>query len=496
MSELPPGWAVGRFDEIAIVDSMLTDVSDLHDTPHIAPNHIVSGTGELLEYRTIGEDGVFSPKHRFSAGQILYSKIRPYLNKCIVAEFDGLCSADMYPISARIEPRYLHRYMLSRDFLKQVDELAGNRVVLPKINQKQLSSVSIPTAPLNEQRRIVAKLEACEARIGAARAALDEVPKLLEQYRQSVLAAAFRGDLTRDWREANPDVEPATELLARLRTERRRRREQAELAKYEQKGKSLPRDWQANYQEPQPLSESRLEELPVLPEGWCWARIEEVCEIIGGLTKNTSREDFSLRMPYLRVANVYADRFVLDEIKEIGVSPDEVTRTLVERDDLLIVEGNGSQDQIGRVALWQGVVAPILHQNHLIKVRVTDGGQLLPRFVLYWLLSPPGRRMIESVASSSSGLYTLSVSKVGDLCIPVCPVSEQAKLIERISTLLNRHQSLTVSASETSSDLTTLTQSLLAKAFRGELVPQDPDDEPASVLLDRIRAERASNQHR
>ena len=125
--------------------------------------------------------------------------------------------------------------------------------------------------PLAEQRRIVAKIEALQERSRRAREALSEVGPLLEQFRQSVLAAAFRGDLTADWRAAHPHVEPASALLQRIRAERRHRWEQAELAKYEAKGQKPPKNWQEKYQEP---SRSTIPDLPELPAGWAWATLE------------------------------------------------------------------------------------------------------------------------------------------------------------------------------------------------------------------------------
>ena len=131
--------------------------------------------------------------------------------------------------------------------------------------------------PLAEQRRIVAKIEALQERSRRAREALSEVGPLLEQFRQSVLAAAFRGDLTADWRAAHPNVEPASELLQRIRAERRRRWEQAELAKYEAKGQKPPKNWKDKYKEPEPVDDS---DLPELPDGWVWATIDELQSMI------------------------------------------------------------------------------------------------------------------------------------------------------------------------------------------------------------------------
>lgn len=111
--KLPDGWAYSSIGDVAAIESNLVDPKDYQNYTHIAPNHIESNTGKLFEYTTIAQDKVKSPKHLFFSGQILYSKIRPYLAKAIIVDFTGLCSADMYPIRADIEPSYLYRWILS-----------------------------------------------------------------------------------------------------------------------------------------------------------------------------------------------------------------------------------------------------------------------------------------------------------------------------------------------------------------------------------------------
>lgn len=122
-------WETKRFDEVADIKSNLVEPSNYLEFPHIAPDNIEKRTGILLDYHTIAEDGVKSGKHRFYAGQILYSKIRPYLSKVVMVDFDGLCSADMYPIEAKENTKYLLYYMLSDMFLEQASS-AGSRSVL------------------------------------------------------------------------------------------------------------------------------------------------------------------------------------------------------------------------------------------------------------------------------------------------------------------------------------------------------------------------------
>jgi len=155
---LPDGWEWARFDNVAEIQSNLVSPAKHGDQPHIAPNHIEKGTGRLLEYRTVREDKVTSNKHQFFPGQILYSKIRPNLSKAVVVNFGGLCSADMYPVQSRINARYLHLFILSPVFLDAVVKDA-NRLAMPKVNQEQLNAVPIAVPPLDEQGRIVEKVE-------------------------------------------------------------------------------------------------------------------------------------------------------------------------------------------------------------------------------------------------------------------------------------------------------------------------------------------------
>ncbi|MEZ4403207.1 MAG: restriction endonuclease subunit S [Kofleriaceae bacterium] len=155
---LPPSWRWARFDRVASIASHLVDPARFPDHPHVAPDNIEKATGRLLEYRTVQEDGVTSSKHRFFPGQIVYSKIRPNLSKAALVDFEGLCSADMYPLAAKIDRAFLHYYLLSPVFLEQVVR-DDNRLAMPKVNQEQLAAVLVAVPPMAEQKRIVAKVD-------------------------------------------------------------------------------------------------------------------------------------------------------------------------------------------------------------------------------------------------------------------------------------------------------------------------------------------------
>lgn len=169
--------------------------------------------------------------------------------------------------------------------------------------------------------------------------------------------------------------------------------------------------------------------------GWRASTLGAEGAIIGGLTKNQKRNDLPLKLPYLRVANVYANELRLDDIEYIGVAEKELEKLLVRKGDLLVVEGNGSQDQIGRVALWNDAIPNCVHQNHLIKVRF--GEEVLPEWALIWMLSPIGRHEIEKVSASTSGLHTLSVGKVSRLPIGVPALEEQSRIVAEVDRQLS-----------------------------------------------------------
>lgn len=152
--DIPNTWEWCKFYQVANIASNLLSPYEYLDLPHIAPNNIEKGSGKLLNYSSIREDNVTSYNHYFYAGQILYSKIRPNLSKLVVVDFEGLCSADMYPINSYINTDYLKLYMLSKTFLSYSTK-NDTRVAMPKINQEELNNIPVPIPPIKEQKRIV-----------------------------------------------------------------------------------------------------------------------------------------------------------------------------------------------------------------------------------------------------------------------------------------------------------------------------------------------------
>lgn len=156
--------------------------------------------------------------------------------------------------------------------------------------------------------------------------------------------------------------------------------------------------------------------------------LSDIADVSSGLTKNSQRVSFELKMPYLRVANVFYNKLKLDDIQEIGVRPQEIEKTKLQENDLLFVEGNGSPQEIGRVAIWDGSINPILHQNHIIKARLKISS-FSPAFLMYFFMYGQGRSQIVRIAASSSGLYTLSLNKIASLQVPAVELEFQQQFV-------------------------------------------------------------------
>ncbi len=219
---LPADWRWVRFEEVATVAASLVRPDSILALPHIAPNNIQSGTAKLLSYQTIGEDGVTSAKQRFYPGQILYSKIRPYLRKAVLVDFDGACSADMYPINvgSQLEAKFLLYWLVSEDFA-QFSALREGRTVLPKINKKELNSTPLPLPPKEQQAEIVRRIEIAFAWLDRVSDEYTAASNQLPRLDASILQTAFRGELV----PQNINDEPASILIERIKKESEARKE-------------------------------------------------------------------------------------------------------------------------------------------------------------------------------------------------------------------------------------------------------------------------------
>ena len=496
MGELPEGW----------VEVTLGDLGEWRGggTPSKSnPGYWTNGTVPWVSPKDMKVDEIRTAEDSITieavarsatslvpAGSLLVVVRSGILNRTLPVAISGAEVAVNQDIKALIPhgavlPKFLAAYFHASESTI-LHGAAKSGTTVASIDLERLKRQSVPLPPLNEQRRIVARLEELTARTGAARAALEAIPPLLDRFRQSVLAAAFRGDLTADWRAQNPDVEPASELLKRIRAERRRRWEEAELERMRAKGK-MPGDdrWKARYVEPEGVD---AEGLPELPEGWAWATV-------GELTSEPLRTGVSIRgsdappgTPSLKLSAIRSRQVDYSMVKYVQASPEVATENCVRDGDVFIARGNGSINLVGRCA--QAVEPPELTIFPDLMIRVRCVSQMpAALFTILWD-SPETRRIIEQKAKTTAGIWKVSQSDLARIPLPVPSYQEAEALVERVEDMLSSAKKESTATETATKMLTTLHQSLLAKAFRGELVPQDPADEPASVLLERIRQER------
>lgn len=193
IGEIPEHWEVMRFGRCAAIKSNLVAPDDYADYPQISPDSIEKNSGRILEYKTVKESGVISWNHLFFKGQIIYSKIRPMLNKVAIAPFDGLCSADMYPIETNNNTQFLVYMMLSDYFTSQVGLVTENRVKMPKINQNELGAIMVTIPPQIEQETIskylLEKCSSVDAVIDKKQGLIDK----LDDYKKSLIYEVVTG---------------------------------------------------------------------------------------------------------------------------------------------------------------------------------------------------------------------------------------------------------------------------------------------------------------
>jgi len=326
------------------------------------------------------------------------------------------CDEDCWPIDtvyfakARsvVDLRYGF-YFLKWKGLVQFDQSTA----IPSLSRDVYSDVTILIAPLPEQRRIVARINELFAEIAEGEAALQRVRQGLDTWRRAMLKAAVTGELTRDWREANRPAETGANLLARIR------------AGYEASVTRRVRGRRAAVTGPLDTSA-----LPELPEGWEWARLDALGEIVGGVTVDKKRAPADpVEVPYLRVANVQRGYLDLTEVKTIRVERNVARRLELKPNDVLLNEG-GDRDKIGRGWIWQDEFPICIHQNHVFRVRLHDDG-INAQFVSHYA-NELGRGFFIEKGKQTTNLASISLSKISELPIPVPPPAEAQIIVERL----------------------------------------------------------------
>lgn len=481
--EAPSGWAWATVAEVGSVSLGRQRSPANHSGPYMRPYlrsaNITWAGLDLSDVKEMNFDEADFRRFRLEVGDVLLNEgsgSASEVGKPAIwrGEIENCCFQNTL---LRVKPGaassdYLrHYFAFSASSGRFIEETQGVNIF--HIGKDGLAKFPIPVPPLAEQRRIVAKLDALTARTARARADLDRIPALAARYKQAVLVKAFNGELTAEWRAGKPNLMSAEvirsvvgESWAAFQAPTSRRR--GPLA-----------DPEAGRQ---PLA------LGVLPDNWAQMDLASVTNparlIQYGILK--PGEHIENGVPYVKVMNIKRGVVELDKIRKTTPAIHEAYRrsSLHEGDLLLTIRGT-----VGRLA----EVPAALDGGNITQdsVRIAVLPVVNRRFV-YWFLHSPLAQGYFVANQKGVAVRGINVGDVRPMELPVCSPEEQEEVVRRVEHTMVEIDRLTAEAAAARRLLNRLDQSILSKAFRGELVPQDPGDEPASVLLDRIRTERAA----
>lgn len=449
--QLPDGWVWTTLEGLLAAEARA--ITDGPFGSNLKSAHYTDSGARVLRLQNVG-DGVFRDErayisldhyenlkmHNAQAGDLLLASLGEELPRvALVPELDGPAIVKADVIRARLHPAVDRRwvlYALQAPASRAVAMSKIRGVGRPRLGLGEIRKLPIPLPPIAEQRRIVEALEDHLSRLDAAQRGLASALRRTRALRETILTQAVLGQF------------------------------------------------------PTTRSSNAADDREKLPDGWTWTTLEQVATVQGGIQKQQKRRPTRNRFPFLRVANVGRGSLDLGDVHEVELFEGEIERFRLSAGDLLVVEGNGSPDQIGRAAMWRGQIADCVHQNHLIRVR--PGPVLDPAYLEYTWNSSEIVRQLKREASSTSGLHTLSTAKVKRIQIPLPPLDAQKNIVNDIAEQFAMIDHLVESSKIASQRADRFRRALLTEAFSGRLVPQSPADEPASELLVRIAAERAS----
>lgn len=438
------------------------------------------------ESKTIGEtkempvsDAPSRAKQLLREGDVLVSMTRPNLNAVAIVPpqlAGAICSTGFHVLRTHwMEPRFLYYLVQTSEFVEAMTSVVQG-ALYPAVRPADIDRFQFRLPPRAEQTRIVEKLEALLANLDAGVAELKAAQRKLAQYRQSLLKAAVEGALTAGWRAAHTPEESGERLLQRILQERR--------ARFVQKHGSKKK-----YKEPVAPDVSQL---PELPEGWVWATLDQtVAESLVGLDRGQEHQTSTGAYGYIKMNNVSMSGEVdTSNLVRVDAGDEEFIRYEVRVNDLLFNTRN-SKDLVGKVGLVHTLNSRTTYNNNLMRLRFD--GVLLPEFACYQMCGPEFRSRMEKIKRATTSVAAVYAKDLFPLAIAVPPIAEQHAILAQLDTVLaackQQEQAiahgLTLAAAQR--------RNLLRAAFAGQLVPQDPNDEPASELLTRIRAERAGS---
>ena len=441
------GWEIRPLGEVVKPTRPRIKPSEKPDLPFIGMEHVEAHTMKLLG--TVPAGTMKSSAVHFQSGDVLYGRLRPYLNKVYRPNFEGLCSAEfiVFPKTEGVDSRYLQYFMNSSTFVSFASHLnTGDR---PRVDFDQLAPYEFPLAPLDQQKRIVAEIEKQFSRLDEAVANLKRVQANLKRYKAAVLKAAVEGRLVETEaeraRREGRSFETGAQLLQRILETRR--------SQWQGKGK---------YKEP---AAPDATDLPKLPEGWVWATVEQLSSLVEYGSSAKTRED-TTGVPVLRMGNIVEGELVFDELKYLPTKHDEFPKLLLKPGDLLFNRTN-SPELVGKTAVFVGSLQKFSFASYLIRVRLVQGVE--PKFLAAFINSAYGRNWVKSVVTQQVGQANVNGTKLQVLAVPLSPEAEQHRIVSELDRRISLVREVEGQVDANFARAERLRQSTLSRAFSGRL---------------------------
>lgn len=433
-------------------------------------------------------------RYRLRSGDILFSRMATvgragFVKRCHEGALFNYHIMRLRLRRDALDPRFFIYYVRSSEVVRAYVRSVNHGMTRDGINTAQLSSLPVPLAPRDHQGTIVNAIEEVTSRLDAAVASLESAQRKLKAYRASVLKAAVEGRLVPTEaelaREEGRSYEPANVLIHRILKERRRRWEEAELAKMKAAGKT-PKDdrWKAKYKEPDPPD---ADNLPGPPEGWCWATTGQLFSFVTSGSRGWAQYYSQSGPTFLRIGNLDHDSISLDLSDIQHVSPPsgaEGTRTRVVPGDVLI----SITADVGMVAVVPDEIGEAYINQHISLARPVAGLNI--HYLAWFLASAYGGQRQFLALQRGATKVGLGLDDIRGVSVPIPPLVEQGRIVGEIERRLSVAAQCVSDSTASRRRIRRLRQAILRSAFEGKLVDQDPADEPGDVLLARIRAER------
>ena len=501
MSEtLPPSWAYPELQHVAdIGPRFIADDPRDSELVHFVPMAAVAenfGGVDVSKLRQLSE--VRKGYTYFSEGDVLFAKITPCMENGkggLVPRLErrnafGSTEFHVLRPSKAIAGEWLAHFLSQPSFRKSARHNMTGTAGQLRVPTRWLQTVRMPIPPRVEQTRIVAKLEELLSDLDAGVAELKAAQKKLQQYRQSLLKAAIEGAVTADWREAQrrqgTPTETGAQLLARILTERRARWEAKQLAKFKEQGKAPPKDWQEKYPEQEKPDTS---DFPKLPDGWAYASLDQLLlQLRSGTAETSARE--RTEFPVLKSSAVRPGAIDYSALNYLTAAQSRA-ENCIEVGDLLISRLSGSVEYVGCCAqVSSGFDPQIQYPDRLFCGKLVNDPAIVGAHIVICMSAPHSRARIEKAAKSTAGHKRISLSDLHPFPIPLPSSRELQELAKLVNFALDQITDQEFAIMLALKRSIAQRQNILSAAFSGRLIPQDSNDESASALLERIRAER------